>query len=82
MSVSLIYHSPSQNKNEFHLLLSNVEIFLSDVSKACLSVVTGDFNVRSSYWWFKDNNSTEGLSLFSQTSSNSFSQLINEPTHI
>ena len=46
-----------------------------------LSVVTGDFNARSSYWWSNDINSTEGTNLFSLTSSNGFSQLINEPAH-
>ena len=45
-------------------------------------VITGDFNARSSYWWCKDINTTEGSKLFSLTSSNGFSQLINEPTHI
>ena len=45
-------------------------------------VITGDFNARSSYWWCKDINTTEGLKLFSLTSLNGFSQLKNEPTNI
>ena len=84
MFVSVIYHSPSQNNNEFEVFLSNMEKLLSDINKCkpSLSVITGDFNARSSYWWCKDINTTEGLKLFSLTSSNDFSQLINEPTHI
>ena len=61
-----------------------MEKLLSDINKCkpSLSVITGDFNARSSYWWCKDINTTEGSKLFSLTSSNGFSQLINEPTHI
>ena len=83
MFVSIIYYSLSQN-NEFEVFLSNMEKLLSDRNKckSSLSVITGDFNARSSYWWCKDINTTEGSKLFSLTSSNGFSQLINEPTHI
>ena len=84
--VSVIYHSPSQNNSEFDLLLSNFEILLSNICKRkpSLSVITGDFNARSFSWWPKGINTTEGWKskLFSLTSSNGFSQLINEPTHI
>ena len=84
MFVSVIYRSPSQNNNEFEVFLYNMEKLLSDINKCkpSLSVITGDFNARSSYWWCKDINTTEGSKLFSLTSSNGFSQLINEPTHI
>ena len=63
---------------------SNLVIFLSEINKRkpSLSVATGDLNARSSYWWCNDINTTEGLNLFSLTSSNSFFQLINEPTNI
>ena len=82
--VSVIYHSPSQNNNEFNLFLSNLEWLLCDINKRkpYLSIITGDFNARSSSWWPKDIDTTEGLKLFSLTSSNGFTQLINEPTHI
>ena len=55
---------------------------LVNKSKPSLSVITGDFNPRSSVWWSKDNDTTEELKLLSLTSSNRFSQLINEPKHI
>ena len=82
--VSVIYRSPSQNNNEFNLFLSNLEWLLCDINKRkpYLSIITGDFNARSSSWWPKDIDTTKGLKLFSLTSSNGFSQLINEPTHI
>ena len=57
--VSVIYRSPSQNNNQFELFLSKLENLLSDINKRkpSLSVVTGDFNARSSSWWF---NTMEG----------------------
>ena len=58
--VSVIYHSPSQNNSEFDLFLSNFMKLSSDISKGkpSLSVITGDFNARSSSWWPKDINTT------------------------
>ena len=74
----------SFNKNQFELLLSNLENALSEINKRkpSLSVVTGDFNARSSSWWCNDINAIEGSHLYSLTCSNGFSQLINEPAHI
>ena len=84
MIVSVIYRFPSQNNNELEVFLSNMENLLSDISKRkpSLSVVTGDFNARSSYLWCKDINTTEWANLHLLTSWNGFSQLIKEPTHI
>ena len=81
--VSVIYHSPSQTNYGIGLFLSNLVKLFSDINKLkpSLSVVT-DFNARSSSWWSDDINTTEATNLFSLTSSNGFSQLINEPTHI
>ena len=82
--VSVIYRSPSQNNGEFDLFLSNFKKLLNDMNerKPFLSVITGDFNARSSSWWSEDIYTIEESKLFSLTSSNGFSQLINEPTHI
>ena len=84
VTVSVIYLSPSQNNCEFDLFLRSVERLLSYIkkSKPFLSVITGDFNARSSYWWSEDINTSEGLKLHSLTSANGVSQLINEPTHL
>ena len=82
--ISAIYRSPIQNKNEFDLFLANLEQLLGEINKRkpYLSIITGDFDARSSSWWSEDINTTEDLNLFSLTSSNGFYQLINEPTHI
>ena len=82
--VSVIYRSPSQNNSEFDLFLPIFEKLLSEINKRkpSLCVIKGDFNARSSSWLPKDINTTEGSRLFSLTSSNGFSQLIKEPTHI
>ena len=52
VTVSVIYRSPSQTNDEFGLFLSNLEKLFSDINKlkSSLSVVTGDFNARSSSW--------------------------------
>ena len=62
---SFIYFSPSQSTDEFNSFLSNFENFLNDISKRkpSLSVVTGDFNSRSSSCWSKDTDTFEGLKL-------------------
>ena len=82
--VSVIYRSPSQNNCGFNSFLSSFEHLLSEISKRkpTVSIITGDFNARSSSWWSNDTNTLEGTNLYSLTSSNNFSQLINEPTHI
>ena len=82
--VSVIYRSPSQTNDEFDTFLSNFQMLLNDINnrKPSLSVVTGDFNSRCSSWWSNDINTREGLKLLSLTSSNGFTQLIHESTHI
>ena len=82
--VSVIYRSPSQTNDEFEAFLSNFQMLLNDINnrKPSLSVTTGGFNSRCSSWWSDDIKTKEGLKLFSLTSSNGFSQLINKPTHI
>ena len=66
MIVSIISCSASQNNNEFQVFLSNMKKLLSNINnyKPSLSVITGDFNARSSYWWCKDINTTEGANLY------------------
>ena len=50
--VFVTYRFPSENKFEFDSFLSNLEQLLRDISKCKLavSVITGDFNERSSSW--------------------------------
>ena len=69
--------------NLIHFLRS-VERLLSDIKKIkpFSSVITGDFNVRTSRCWSEEINTSEGLKLFSLRSANGVSQLINESTHL
>ena len=46
------------------------------------TLVTRDFNARSSSWWSDGINTTEGKKLLSLTLCKGFQQIINEPTHI
>ena len=75
--VSVIYRSPSQSFDEFDSFMSNFENFLNEINKRkpSLSVVTGDFNSRSSSCWSKDTDTIEGLKLFSLTSSNGLTHI-------
>ena len=84
MIVSVIYRSPSQNNREFDSFLLNFEQLLSDISthEPTVSIITGDFNARSSSWWSDDIITSGGTNLYSLTSSNGFFLLINEATHI
>ena len=60
--VPVSFRSPSQNNSESDLFLSNFENFLSDINqcKPLLSLTTGDFNARTSSWWSKGIDATEG----------------------
>ena len=59
----------------------NFEAILSDIStrKPTVSIITGDFNARSSSWWSNDIKTLEDTNLYSLAFSNGFFQLINEP---
>ena len=82
--VSVIDRSPTENNCECDSFLTNFDHLLSEINKCkpSLDVITGNFNARSPAWWTKDVHTMEGSKLFSLTSSNGFSQLISEPTHI
>ena len=62
--ISSLYRSPSQNSEEFESFLTNFEHLLSDINarKPSVSVILGDFNVRSTSWWSNDIDSLEGTS--------------------
>ena len=54
---------------------------INDLNPAC-SVITGDLNARSPQWWALDKENTEGREISFLTPSASYSQLIDQPTHI
>ena len=82
--VSVVYRSPSQNREEFENFLLKFEKLLDDVrdQKPFLSVILGDFNARSKSWYNGDIDTVEGTNILSLTSSSGFHQIIKEPTHL
>ena len=54
---------------------------VNDVN-ATLSVITGDFNAKSTKWWSRYKDNSEGPETNSLTSACGYNQLINKPTHI
>ena len=80
----VVYRSPSQNQAEFDNLLLNFELLLSKIQAEnpfCV-VITGDFNCRSTQWWAKDIENSEGKEFEPLTSDLGLHQLISEPTHL
>ena len=54
---------------------------INDLSQVC-SIITGDFNARSTKWWKLDKENIEGREINIITCAAGYSQLINQPTHI
>ena len=61
----------------FDLLLSNK----NEETPIC-SIITGDFNARTSNWWKNDISNSVGQELDFLISSAGYSQIIDKPTHI
>ena len=77
---SCLYRSPSQTKEEFEEFFTDLNLLLSNVDlNIPLSVVTSDFNARSSKWWSLDKGNDEGREISSLTSACGDSQIINQP---
>ena len=51
-------------------------------SSSLFTIILGDFNARSSFWWKNDKTTVEGARLEALTSLHGFHQLISEPTHL
>ena len=54
---------------------------INDLSPAC-SIITGDFNARSTKWWNLDKENFEGREINIITRGAGYNQLINQPTSI
>ena len=82
--IGVIYKSPSQNTAEFEGILSIFEDILNATApSSCLfTIILGDFNARSSFWWKNDKTTVGGGRLETLTSLHGFHQLISEPTHL
>ena len=51
-------------------------------SSSLFTIILGDFNARSSFWWKNDKTTVEGARLEALTYLHGFHQLISEPTHL
>ena len=62
---SYLHRSPSKTKEEFEEFCTDLNLLLSNVNdlNIPLSVITGDFNARSSKWWSVDKENAEGWNL-------------------
>ena len=80
---SCLHRSPSQTQNESKTFLKNFEMTLDEIHKnnPFMTVVLGDFNVKSNNWCKADVTSLEGSKIDTITSRYGLNQLIWEPTH-
>ena len=78
-----LYRSPSQSQDDFETFLKNFELNLDTIlaNNPFLTVVLGDFDVKSNLWCKSDKTSYEGSKIKGITSQFGLKQQINEPTH-
>ena len=81
---SCLYRLPNQTKEEFEEFCTDLSLLLSNVNNLNnpLSVMTGDFNAKSSNRWSLDTENAEVQEIDYLTSACDYSQIINRPTHI
>ena len=79
-----LYRSPSQNQDDFLAFKDNLEMNLETLAQRnpFLTVVIGDFNVKSKNWCSQDSTNFEGVTIENLTSQFGLSQIINEATHV
>ena len=79
-----LYRTPSQLQDEFHDILTNLEIYLSESFNSNLFLTTdiGDFNAKSNKWSEGDRSTIKGIKIDFLTSQFGLSQIIKEATHI
>ena len=79
----VLYNSPCQSQDDFETFLKNFELNLDTIlaNNSFLTVVLGDFNVKSNVWCKSDKTSYKGSKIKGITSQFGLQQLINEPTH-
>ena len=75
--------SSNQSQDDFETFLKSFELNLDTIlaKNHFLTVVLGDFNVKSNLWCKSDKTSYEGPKIEGITSQFGLQQLVNEPTH-
>ena len=79
-----VYRSPTQSPEQFDGFINHLQMTLNrfQAEKPHMTILTGDFNCRSSQWWSQDVEHPEGAMLDELIETNNLYQLINEPTNI
>ena len=79
----ILYRSPRYSQDDLEIFLKNFELNLDTIltNNPFLTVVLGDFNVKSNLWSKSDKTSYEGSKIEGISSQFGLQQLINEPTH-
>ena len=67
---SCLHRSSSQTQDEFEEFCDDLNLLLFNVNdvNATLSLITSDFNAKSSRWWSLDKDNAEGWKINSLTS--------------
>ena len=78
-----LYHPPNQSQDDFESFANNFELNIDAVTanNPFLTVVLGDFNIKTNFWFKGDKTSYEGSKIDAITLQFGL-QLINEPTHL
>ena len=78
-----LYHPPNQSQDDFESFANNFELNIDAVTanNLFLTVVLGDFNIKTNFWFKGDKTSYEGSKIDAITLQFGL-QLINEPTHL
>ena len=79
-----LYRLPNQSQDDFQSFANNFELNIDAVTaiNLFLTVVLGDFTIKSNLWFKGDKTSYEGSKIDATTSQFGLQQLINEPTHL
>ena len=77
-----LYRSPTQSSDSFEKFADNLQLSLDKISNQnpFLTVVLGDFNIKSSNWYKHDKTAVSKIDAV--TSQFGLQQLIKEPSHI
>ena len=81
---SCLYRPPSQGREEYESFCTDFDSLLSNIHDLSLafSIITDNFNTRSTKWWKLDKENLEGREINIITRAAGYSQLIHQPTNI
>ena len=82
--LTCLYRSPNQNEEQFESFCKNLIHALSGINKQhpTCSILVGDFNTKLPKWCPNDKDSKAGLNMDTFTTTWSYTQMIDQPTHV